>query len=750
MAGIPLSAQTDAINGVCFSGGRSATTQGLTSSNKLDGIIPSCSVSVFITGTTTRATIYSDALNTPLANPFIADNLTAAAPGKWLFFATTGQGYDVVMSGGISPLVYTAPVTLTDLKVGGSGGGGGGISAAAVAPIRVNAGVGPVTTGLATFDCPTCLVGIGPGTQFFLPIWNTTTTLGDSEWSQASDGTTTTFHGSGGVHAVSLPEGTAATPAAGQEIINSNASLHTLDLSQNGGAFSPICTAANGECPGGGGGGGSFIANVPLPISICQSTSSATGLSLAPTNAPTPFCVSGTTFQKLGTLHFPTGSLTSAQMHFPLPSDVDCTQPFNMTLNWQAVPTSGSVIWSIQTQFTAAGQTLDHAWNTAATATTTAPGTTLDTITSSITGIPKTGCAAGSEAYILVQRNGNSDSMADDAQLISANLTYTRTLGIATGTFNVNGSSIANPNLNATTPAAPGGNVNCTWQVTGSSVSCYIPNTSVTALFSAVGSGTNTTAAMVLGTGSSLTVSGSGTNNATAIAGVTVSGPPSVNQVLTATSPTAANWQSPNLNIPPAFKGYIAVADTTAASVTSSAISIAAGDLLAVSCRFGTGSTGVATDSQSNTYTPLTARINGGVGLQMSWAIASTTASTTFTCTNSGSAAGISLIAMHWSGTGTTSNTSTGGTGQVSPTFNTTQRTLDIYCSAVGAITTWTPNILAGHWAELEGVSDAGIAVSSDQGCQATVTTAAIAGATGFITSGNTTTPVNTVLAFNY
>ncbi len=62
--------------------------------------------------------------------------------------------------------------------------------------------------------------------------------------------------------------------------------------------------------------------------------------------------------------------------------------------------------------------------------------------------------------------------------------------------------------------------------------------------FSSLTGGTNTAAAMVLGTGSSLTVSGSGTNNATSIGGITVTGTPSVGYIPTATSGSAATWQA--------------------------------------------------------------------------------------------------------------------------------------------------------------------------------------------------------------
>ena len=139
MAGVvPLSAQNNAFNGFCTQGGKSAVVSGLSSSNKLQQIIPSCQVQVFLTGTTTPVpSIFKDALGTPLSNPFTADSLTAVAPGKWLFYAPDGIGYDVVMSGGIAPLVFTAPVTLTDLRNGG-GGGGTGVTSVSCDPAMGN------------------------------------------------------------------------------------------------------------------------------------------------------------------------------------------------------------------------------------------------------------------------------------------------------------------------------------------------------------------------------------------------------------------------------------------------------------------------------------------------------------------------------------------------------------------------------------------------------------------------------------
>ena len=103
-------AQTAALSGYCNLGASQALTSGLSSSNYQQGLIPSCTVTVYLTGTTTLATIYSDSSSTSLSNPF-----TANTDASWLFFSSVDQGYDVVLSGGVSPNVYTTSVTLTGL-----------------------------------------------------------------------------------------------------------------------------------------------------------------------------------------------------------------------------------------------------------------------------------------------------------------------------------------------------------------------------------------------------------------------------------------------------------------------------------------------------------------------------------------------------------------------------------------------------------------------------------------------------------
>jgi hypothetical protein len=149
--------QTVGFNGFATQGGVVATTSGLKSSNYLQGIVPSAYITVYLTRTTTKATIYSDPLNTPLGNPFTADALSSTTPGQWLFFAAEGQGYDVVGSNSPStPLPgYAQPTRLaTDLMVGG-GGGGGCVPGGATGTFLFDNGVGGCSENYIDFGATT-------------------------------------------------------------------------------------------------------------------------------------------------------------------------------------------------------------------------------------------------------------------------------------------------------------------------------------------------------------------------------------------------------------------------------------------------------------------------------------------------------------------------------------------------------------------------------------------------------------------
>lgn len=79
--------------GYCENGAQVVVTGGVNSTTQVQRSFPSCTVTVYFTGTTALVTLYSDNSSTPLANPF-----TATTTGYWGFYAANGR-YDVRLSG---------------------------------------------------------------------------------------------------------------------------------------------------------------------------------------------------------------------------------------------------------------------------------------------------------------------------------------------------------------------------------------------------------------------------------------------------------------------------------------------------------------------------------------------------------------------------------------------------------------------------------------------------------------------------
>lgn len=177
---VAAAAQNDALQGHCTLGGKQALVSGLSSTNYDQGIVPGCSVTVYFTGTTTKATIYSDVTGTPLTNPFTAVQLPSPNAGYWIFYAPDGQGYDVKLSGGggnpsctTAPNCYTTPLTYTDLKVGSGGGGGQTIVQFNGVPSSPASPVNFIDTSSCTWNLTGNVAGVsctggGSGT---IPAW---------------------------------------------------------------------------------------------------------------------------------------------------------------------------------------------------------------------------------------------------------------------------------------------------------------------------------------------------------------------------------------------------------------------------------------------------------------------------------------------------------------------------------------------------------------------------------------------------
>jgi hypothetical protein len=182
-------------------------------------------------------------------------------------------------------------------------------------------------------------------------------------------------------------------------------------------------------------------------------------------------------------------------------------------------------------------------------------------------------------------------------------------------------------------------------------------------------------------------------NGGTGEAG-TITGIPYANGTSAYTAATTAQINTligytPAPSLPYLVKNtYVSPGGSTLASVTSPAITVAAGDIVVVFCRSnGTPTADVASSTPSNSFTPLTIQQAGSSpSSQMSYSSVAA-ASTTFTCTPSVSEPYIGMVVMDLRGSSLTStvNTSTGNTKVSATNFDTmtlttTQRTAIVDC----------------------------------------------------------------------
>ena len=95
------------LQGYIEKGGASVTSGGFLSTTKVQQSYPAGTVTAYLAGTLTPATLYSDAAGTAKANPFPADST-----GLWFLYAEDGC-YDLVFKNG-STVLYT----LSDMCIG--------------------------------------------------------------------------------------------------------------------------------------------------------------------------------------------------------------------------------------------------------------------------------------------------------------------------------------------------------------------------------------------------------------------------------------------------------------------------------------------------------------------------------------------------------------------------------------------------------------------------------------------------------
>jgi len=172
-------AQTAAYpNGICSAGANLTVTQGLNSTNQHLGVFPGCTVTVYLTGTTTLATIFLDQQQHALTNPFTANTTT----GLFVFWADGTVNYDIQLSGagmptttipdvvlhnipqiGLTTIGSSGPSTLVDgiLNVPNYAGGGGGAGNPAAPGFCVQF----ANSGVTSFQCDST-AGFGANSAF--------------------------------------------------------------------------------------------------------------------------------------------------------------------------------------------------------------------------------------------------------------------------------------------------------------------------------------------------------------------------------------------------------------------------------------------------------------------------------------------------------------------------------------------------------------------------------------------------------
>jgi hypothetical protein len=156
---------------------------------------------------------------------------------------------------------------------------------------------------------------------------------------------------------------------------------------------------------------------VSFPAANCNNVTATTTWSLPATNPAVATCFTGTN-TNFGTLNYPDGAnRISSQILLPVPADF--TGNLDARLLWFANATTGAAKWDIST-VCVNNTTIDPAFNTASTVTTTTNATANAQNSTAFTSITITGCTSSTPTMFLkIERDANAggDTLTVDARL---------------------------------------------------------------------------------------------------------------------------------------------------------------------------------------------------------------------------------------------------------------------------------------------------------------------------------------------
>jgi len=404
-------------------------------------------VTVYIAGTTTLATIYSDNGVTTKANPFTTD----IYDGRYNFYAANGA-YDLTFryqSVTFDP-GHSKRITLFDPTDGVP-------LAAALAANGTNCSAGQAAAGVdASGNAEGCFTpaggggGGGSGTIVGstgsvdnaiiradgvagVTIQSSTATIDDS-----GNATVNTLATTGGALGMWTPlEGAApgAATNANEHNIYVDSTTNRLASHENGGTAKDYVDTASTQTLTGKSYDAEAAGNVLtmprriwFPAAGCAGTTPGPVWDLPATNAAVATCVTGGQVQR-GVLDFANGTNLSAQISYKLPST--WTGNIDLTLIWFSSTTTGSVVWQTRTSCSADGESGDPGWGSSDTfAADVTKGTANQLNYATDTNILVAGCAAGEELHLELTRNQAhaSDDMAGTARLVGLEMVIRESL----------------------------------------------------------------------------------------------------------------------------------------------------------------------------------------------------------------------------------------------------------------------------------------------------------------------------------